>query len=73
MSKFFSNSSGKRHYARHNYGSDYYKRSHRAPSGILGWILGLLFSSRRRHSSSHSPDHDYHAKRSYRPRHKSWS
>jgi hypothetical protein len=44
---FFSKSSGKRHYARHDYGSDYYKRSHSSHSGILGWILGLLSSSKR--------------------------
>ena len=70
---FFSKSSGKRHYARHDYGSDYYKRSHSAHSGILGWILGLLSSSKRGHASMHSPDHDYRGKQYHRPRHKSWS
>lgn len=69
MSRSFSNSSGKRHYARHDYGSDYYKRSDKPHSGILGWIFGLLFSSKRKHYSGH----DYHGNSNYRQRRKSWS
>jgi hypothetical protein len=73
MGMFFSKSSGKHHYARNDHGSDYYKRSHSGHSGILGWIFGLLFSSKRgRHSSYHS-GHDYHGKSHYRRHSKSWS
>lgn len=73
LSNFFSRSSGKRHYARHDHGSTYYKRSNYSHGGILGWILSLLFKPKRYHSSGHASDYGYQGKHDYRRRHKSWS
>ena len=59
MSKFFSQSSGRRHYAQHDHGSDYYKRSHQSHSGILGWIFSnrlAVTPKRRQISTTGTPD-----------------
>lgn len=52
LSRSSHSSSGRKHYSHGKHGSDYYKRSGKRRSGILGKIIDTISGSRS-HSYSH--------------------